>query len=317
MIKGAKILVTGATGQVARPIAESLVKDNEVWCAARFSDQAAKAELEKSGIKTVKWTLGSGDFTGMPDDFTYVVHSAASIMELATNYDEAIACNAEGTGLLMQHCRKAKAFLHISSLIVYKRPNDANDLAEERTAPLGCNPSSAKTYSVLKIAAEATARTMARALSLPTTIARLGAVYGTSGHGGIPTMFLKKMIAREPLLTSTRKTYYSPISETDVVAHVEPLLGAASVPANIINWSSDEVMDRQNLYDYLTEVSGLKPVLKEVDPEFGDVGGLPDVSKLKAIAGPFRLKWRDGVLQTLRTNFPDFKFREPAQRAAG
>jgi UDP-glucuronate 4-epimerase len=30
MIKGKKVLITGATGQVARPIAESLVKHNEV-----------------------------------------------------------------------------------------------------------------------------------------------------------------------------------------------------------------------------------------------------------------------------------------------
>lgn len=86
MIQGEKILVTGATGNVARPIAESLAKHNDVWCAAR-SDPAAKADLEKAGLKTVKWELGSANFSAMPDDFTYVVHAAASILTLADDYD--------------------------------------------------------------------------------------------------------------------------------------------------------------------------------------------------------------------------------------
>ena len=45
-MKGQRILVTGATGQVARPIAEALNADNEVYAAARFSDQQAKQALE-------------------------------------------------------------------------------------------------------------------------------------------------------------------------------------------------------------------------------------------------------------------------------
>ena len=312
MIAGKKILVTGATGQVARPIAVSLAKDNDVWCAARFSDSTAQADLKRIGIKTVKWSLDTGTFDGMPDDFNYVIHSACNILPLANDYDAAIGCNAEGTGLLMQHCRKADTFLHVSSLIVYKSPKDATDLAEERTAALGCNPSSAKTYSIHKIATEGVVRTMARALSLPTTIARLGMVYGTSGHGGMPTIFMKNMMAKQPFLKEVHKVYSSPISETDVVAQVEPLLGAATVPASIINWSSDEVIERQELYDYLSQVSGIAPTYIDGDPEFGDGGGLPDVTRLKAIAGPCRVKWREGVLETLRANFPTHQFKEPA-----
>ena len=44
MIEGQRILVTGATGQVARPLAETLNKNNEVWAAARFSDAKPKAQ---------------------------------------------------------------------------------------------------------------------------------------------------------------------------------------------------------------------------------------------------------------------------------
>ena len=46
MLDGQRILVTGATGQVARPLTEKLAEKNEVWAAARFSDPQAKEELE-------------------------------------------------------------------------------------------------------------------------------------------------------------------------------------------------------------------------------------------------------------------------------
>jgi nucleoside-diphosphate-sugar epimerase len=60
-LEGQKVLVTGATGQVARPIAEALNSNNEVWAAARFSDQTAKQELEAQGIRTVYFSIGEED----------------------------------------------------------------------------------------------------------------------------------------------------------------------------------------------------------------------------------------------------------------
>src|SRR5262245_21694585 len=94
-----KILVSGATGQVARPIAEALARRNEVWCVARFSDPAARRQLEAQGIRTHVWHLGDADFGPLPDDFEYVIHSAAEIY--TPSYDESIRANAEGAGFLM------------------------------------------------------------------------------------------------------------------------------------------------------------------------------------------------------------------------
>jgi UDP-glucuronate 4-epimerase len=67
MLKGQKILVTGATGQVGRPIAESLNADNEVFAAARFSDPVAKQELEAQGIQTAYFSMGEDDLSVLPD----------------------------------------------------------------------------------------------------------------------------------------------------------------------------------------------------------------------------------------------------------
>jgi len=50
-MRGAKILITGPTGQVASPIAQALAADNEVWGIARFTNAAARVDLEKAGIR--------------------------------------------------------------------------------------------------------------------------------------------------------------------------------------------------------------------------------------------------------------------------
>ena len=41
-----KILITGATGQVANPVAKALAVDNEVWAVARFGNARARKDLE-------------------------------------------------------------------------------------------------------------------------------------------------------------------------------------------------------------------------------------------------------------------------------
>ena len=41
-LHGKTIVVTGVTGQVARPLAQALARDNRVVGAARFSDGAAR-----------------------------------------------------------------------------------------------------------------------------------------------------------------------------------------------------------------------------------------------------------------------------------
>jgi UDP-glucuronate 4-epimerase len=46
-LTGRKVVITGVTGQVARPLAVTLARDNEVYGAARFTDAAARAALDK------------------------------------------------------------------------------------------------------------------------------------------------------------------------------------------------------------------------------------------------------------------------------
>src|SRR5690606_24040484 len=106
MIADEKILITGITGVVATPLAHFLAQNNEVWGIARFQDSAVRDEYERAGITTRAVDIGAGDFSTLPNDFTYVLHLAWMRAEL-DELDNAIRTNVEGPGLLLQHCRKA------------------------------------------------------------------------------------------------------------------------------------------------------------------------------------------------------------------
>jgi nucleoside-diphosphate-sugar epimerase len=310
VIEDKKILITGATGQLAGPIAMDMCKRNDVWVTSRFSNPAARKPFEAAGMKTCRWVLGSDDFSEVPNDFDYVIHSAADIMPLGTKYDEAIRVNAEGTGLLMHHCRNAKAFIFVSSMAIYALPDNLNELVKE-DARLGSLQTYAPSYSAAKIACEGVVRTLARIYNLPSLICRMGMCYGTMGtsvHRGAPTTIFEMMLAGQPIPLSPHGSHYSLISEEDVVAHIEPFLRAAAVPAVITNWGGDEPVKEKDMCDYMARIAGLTP--KYVVDEAGTFGGvaLGDPTFRKTITGPNKVHWKAGLLKALRTTFPDHKF---------
>jgi nucleoside-diphosphate-sugar epimerase len=305
MLSDRKILITGATGQVARPVADALARDNEVWCIARFSDPRARAALEAQGMKTRVWHLGSEDFAGLPDDFTHVIHSGAHIY--GSDFDEAITANAEGTGLLMTHCRRAEAFLFVSSCAVYRENADPLHPYVE-TDPLGGYAFYAPTYAVGKIATEGVVRMAARQLGLRSTIARLNVAYGVAGHGGLPVQHFATMQQGRPIpIRRDRPNYCSPIHEDDIVAQVGPLLAAASVPATIVNWGGDEPVTEIGFCEYLAGIAGLEARFEESDQSFNSF--ITENSRRRALAGPCRVHWRDGVRRCIEARFPDVKLR--------
>ena len=112
MIEGRKILITGPAGQIAFPLAKALAECNEVWGIARFSDAEKRREVEAVGVRTLTIDLERADFSDLPRDFTHLLHLAVSF---DPNYSRAISVNAEGTGLLLSHCRNVEAALVMST----------------------------------------------------------------------------------------------------------------------------------------------------------------------------------------------------------
>jgi len=302
MLSGEKILITGPAGRIAFGITRSLARNNEVWGIARFGDPNQRNEVEALGVKTRSIDLLNCDFGDLPRDFTYLIHIAVNYEP--SSYDRALQVNAEGTGFLLDHCRRAKAALVMSTASVYKpHPDPWHPFREDD--PLGDTLAHpwAPSYSVSKISQEAVARYCARSLNLPVTIARMNSAYGE--RGGLPTMHLEAIAAGKPVETCWDPRPYSPIHADDIEVQLEPLLDAASVPATIVNWSGDEPVTVQEWSAYMAELLGTTATVAVTPVPGASIGTVSDVTRRRSITGPSTISWKDGFRRMTESLYPD------------
>jgi nucleoside-diphosphate-sugar epimerase len=300
VLSGEKVLITGPAGRIAFGLAKTLAPDNEVWGIARFSDPMVRAEVEELGVTTRAIDLGDPDFGDLPSDFTYLLHIAADFGE---DYERGLRVNAEGTGLLLSHCRAAKAALVMSTLTVYKpHPDPFHAFREED--PIGDqllpNP---QPYSIVKISEEAVARYCAREFDLPITITRMGSAYGD--RGGLPLFHLQAIAEGKPVVVRWDPLPYSPIHYDDINAQLEALLGVATVPATIVNWAGDVPVTAQEWSAYFGELLGTDVDLRTQVVPGASLGSVGDHTKRRSITGPCNVDWRDGFRDMAARYFPD------------
>ncbi|CAM8628190.1 WcaG Nucleoside-diphosphate-sugar epimerases [Acidimicrobiia bacterium] len=296
MLRNEKILITGPAGQIAFPMARDLAKDNEVWGIARFSDASTQKMVEDVGVRTLKVDLGECDFTELPDDFTYVLHLAVAQVP-GFDFDDSIRTNAVGTGMLLQHCRNAKAALVMSTHSVYRPPVDGDPWhVFHETDPLGeINAAHSPTYSMSKISQEAVARASARMFDLPVTIARMNASYGPDGTGGLPIMQMDALMAGKPVTTRWDPCIYNPIHTDDITSQAEALLAGATTETTIVNWAGDESVSVQEWCAFIGELAGIEPVVNVVEQTGTLRGSVTDNTRRAALTGPCKVGWREGI----------------------
>ncbi len=297
---GSTIVVTGVTGQVAEPVAMALAAaGHRVVGAARFRDADARARLEAAGVRCVPVDLSTGDVDGLPGDADYVCNFAVA---KSNNWDRDLDANVGGLLTLMEHHHRARAFLHCSTTAVYK-PMGHHVFAEGDE--LGDNHGVwpfLRTYSIAKIAAEAAARWSTRRFGLPTTIARLSVPYGD--RGGWPAIHLEMMIKADPIpVHLDAPSVYHPIHEHDIIAMVPALLGAASVPATVVNWGGDEAASIEEWCGYLSELTGLPAVFDPTEHTIDSVD--IDLSRMHGLVGHTTVAWRDGVARMVAARHPE------------
>jgi nucleoside-diphosphate-sugar epimerase len=298
-LNGKRILFAGATSSVGEPVAKALARGNEVIAVARFSNPKARRRLEGAGVRCVTFDLGTtaGEVADLPEHVDFVANFAVA---QTSDWDLAIAANAEGVGLLMERYRSATAYLHCSSTAVYQ---PAGPLPRRETDPLGDNHRGImETYSITKIAAEAVARTMSRALELPTTIARLNVPYGD--RVGFPYFHFEMMRAGASIeLHPDRPNLYSPIHVDDIIAMIPGLLAAATVPATIVNWGGTDVVGIEEWCAYMTELTGIGASFVENPAMIGSV--VPDLTRLHSLVEPAAVNWQDGLRRMIGERHAD------------
>ncbi|HEX3979684.1 MAG TPA: NAD(P)-dependent oxidoreductase [Acidimicrobiales bacterium] len=298
-LEGKTIVITGVTGQVAEPVATALAERNEVIGAARFKDEPARLRLEDNGVRCVTIDLATGDVAGLPRDADYVVNFAVS---KTNDWDADLRCNSGGLAWLMEHHQDATAFLHCSTTGVYK-PLGHHVFAEEDQ--LGDNHGVwpfLRTYSISKIAAEATARWAADRFALPTTIARLSVPYGD--RGGWPAIHLEMMINGSDIPVHVdAPSIYHPLHEDDIIAMVPGLLAAASVPATVVNWGGDQAASIEEWCGYLSELTGVPATFAPTTDTIDSVD--IDLTRMHDLVGTTTVAWRDGMERMVRSRHPE------------
>jgi UDP-glucuronate 4-epimerase len=292
-------VITGATGQVAFPIARALAAEHEVLALGRFAKDEDRERIAAIGAVPVPGDLAHGAFEGLPRAPDAVLHFAVA-RSGTPDFDGDLAMNAEGVGLLMAHCREAGAFLHCSTAAVYQAKG--GEPAAEGD-PLGDHHRvMMPTYSLAKIAAEAVVRFGARQWNLPTTIARLGVPYGD--QGGWPWYHLMMMKSGVPVpVHASGPNRFPLLHEDDYVRTIPGLLEMASVPATVVNWAGSDDTSIEAWCAYLGELTGLEPKFAETTETLEP---LPlDTTRLESRLGPSRVPWKDGIRRMVEARNPE------------
>jgi nucleoside-diphosphate-sugar epimerase len=305
MITDQKILISGASGIVGQPIARFLAANNEVWGIARFLESGRNVEqytqatggdverglttrdsLHEAGVTTRSIDLASGDFGELPDDFTHVLHLSWMRADLE-HLEAALRTNVEGPGLLLQHCRKAKAALVMSGMGIYS-PSDDPWHAYTETDPIGRGATAyAPTSPASKAGVEAVARFCARAFDLPIVITRLNTFFG--GASSFPGMHVASVLEGRTMTAPCDPNPHTPIHIDDMVEQLEALLDAASTPATITNWCGDEDVTAQQWIAMAAEMSGKPGEIVARQVPGSPAGTRADPARRRSITGPCKV----------------------------
>lgn len=305
MIASKRILITGVTGLIARPMALALAQESEVWGLSLFNEaeEAARAELEAAGVHCIPWNMATDPFpANVPADITHVIHTA--MLRETESYDAAMDVNGIACARLMERFRRAEAFFFISSTAIYKHLEPQH--RHHESDPLGGGLIFIPAYQVSKIAAEAVVRSLAALYELPTVIIRPGICYGPGSWGGVPILFLKKMLAGEPIeLPPEGNTFCAPIHVDDIARMTPALLESAAVPATIVNMGGDDPVKDTDYIDYISAITSV-PV-SYLRGEYYRDNYLTDNTRREAIAGKCRIHWKDGIADTIAAHFPEMQ----------
>ena len=115
-LSGRRVLVTGASGLVALPVAVELAKSNEVYAVARFSDPKQKRLIEAAGARAIAFDLADPDLSPLPKSVDVVINYAVLPPTHKNHYD----VNAGATGRLARRYRDCEAFVHGSTGSLYE-----------------------------------------------------------------------------------------------------------------------------------------------------------------------------------------------------
>ena len=94
-----------------------------------------------------------------------------------------------------------------------------------------------------------------------------------------------------------------PIHEDDTIAQIPAMLGAARVPATIVNWAGSELVSIEEWCAWLSELTGLEPTFRDDERA---IASLPlDTTRMHELVGPARVHWKEGLRRMVQARNPE------------
>lgn len=292
-LSGRRVLVTGASGLVAFPVARELAKTNEVYAVARFSDPEQRRMLDEAGARTIAFDLADHDLSPLPKSVDIVINYAVLPFTNPNHYD----VNAGAVGRLARRYRDCEAFVHGSTGSAYQYQGE-RPLCEDD--PYGLH-SSAEPYAASKIAAEFLLKHLSEDYRMPTTIVRIFSFYGPRG-GGV-TQRIDQVARGEPIsIYPGVRNVHTPLYEDDYVEKTIAAATIAKVGAEIVNVAGTEPVTTQEYCEMAGELLGKKPIFVENSKAWPIWA---DTTKMLKLLGPNKVSIREGVRRVVESSLTE------------
>lgn len=287
-LSGKRVLVTGASGLVALPVAVELAKDNEVFAVARYSDPAQKALIEASGAQALAFDMANPDMSPLPESVDVVINYAV----LPPNFGNlAYEVNTAASGRLARRYRNAEAFVHGSTGSMYEYQGE-RPLREDD--PYGLH-AGGENYAASKIGAEYLLRHLSEDYGLPVTFVRIFSFYGPRG-GGV-TQRVDQVARGEPVSVYPGvRNVHTPLYEDDYVEKTIACAGIAKVGGEAINIGGSESCTTQEYCEIAGEILGKKPIFVENGRSWPIWA---DTTKMERLLGPSKVSVREGIRRVI------------------
>ena len=295
MLENEKILITGATGKIAFPIARALAQRNEVWGAARFSKPGDRDRLAAAGVRPLRLDMSSGDFSAVPDDFTYVFHAAV---------DPGARRLAPLRADQRRQLRRAAASLPQGEGVRLLLDRVDLPVPGASTADRGrwAGRSRSSELQLLEDRRRSRLHLGRRALRGPAhhhphllDLRPAGRRTGRSARADVA--------GKADPLHPDKPNNYNPIYEDDYVDLGIRAMEVAAVPPVVVNWAGSETVSAEDYCAYLGELVGVEPIF-EYTPE-AHTPLWPDVTYMHEILGRTKVHWRDGFRRMIEARHPE------------
>ena len=202
-LKGATVLLTGASGMIGRYILQTLLALNEQGWEMTIYGLLRHPEKLPENLRSQIHTLCQDVTDPIPDDlrFDYVIHTASPASPRIMDQDPVgtMAANVLGAWqtLLAAQRSNAKGYLFLSSREVYGKPTEQQGIFTEKTYGLVDPLDPRSCYPEGKKAAETMCASFHKQYGLPVKAARLAHTYGPGmmlDDGRVQADFIRDVI---------------------------------------------------------------------------------------------------------------------------